>query len=741
VSVYECRNTAFESRTAVTPSTGLLGTTALYAVLATAYTWPLVGHLGDRVPVDGYDPLLNSWLLWWSAHSIPFTNRWWNVPFFFPLAGVLSLSETLLGLAPLTAPLQYLGASPLAAHNVAYMLSFVLCGLAMHLLVFELSGRRDLAVVAGLAFAFAPYRAAHLAHLQVLCAFWIPLVFFGLHRFLRTGRTRWLALATTAWVLQGLTNAYFFLFLTLLVVAWVAWFVVPGRRYGTLTSIALAFGATSLVPLVLFLQYTRWHAPLGFERLRGEIESQSADVLGFVSPPAALAHWAFDTGVEAESWVFPGVALPAVLAVAFFAWRRGGVEWLPARRLAVIAATTAVVAAWAAAVTAWTGPWRVTAGGLTLSLKALHKPLAVALYALLATVGSSPALRNAWRRGSIPVFYGLAAVASAILALGPTPHAASVPFWDKPPYALLIELPGFASVRSPARVAMFFAFSLICAALLGLGRLTAGSRFRRSWIALVAAGILWDGWIRPLPLAEAPVAFDLPREAPDAAAVLELPVGGERDTHAMYRGTRHGQPVVNGYSGFDPAHYIALRQGLERGEPEVLSVLRRHAPLLVLLDPRARSAPDLRSLVRAEGGRELPERSGGREAYLLTRAEADSPVRQGSRIASREVERRHTRVLCDLGSVEDLGSLEVRFGRGVSRLPPRIVAEVAEDPPHWRVVWDGPVVGLALDAALRDGRQVPVVLYTPGARGRYVSLRLFDLSMVEDVAVFRPAGR
>jgi hypothetical protein len=91
--------------------------------------------------------------------------------------------------------------------------------------------------------------------------------------------------------------------------------------------------------------------------------------------------------------------------------------------------------------------------------------------------------------------------------------------------------------------------------------------------------------------------------------------------------------------------------------------------------------------------------------------------------------------------VEDLGSLEVRFGRGVSRLPSRIVAEVAEAPPQWRVIWEGGVVGLALDAALRDGRQVPVVLYTPGARGRYVSLRLFDVLMVEDVAVFRPAGR
>jgi hypothetical protein len=741
VFVSEYRNTAFESRTAGRPAPGIPRAAALHAVLATAFTWPLVGHLGDRVPVDGYDALLNASLLWWNAHRVPFTSGWWNAPFFFPLRGTLALSETLLGLSPLTTPLQYLGASPLLAHNVAYLLSFPLCGLAMHLLVWELSERRDLALVGGLALAFAPYRAAHLAHLQVLCAFWIPLVFFGLHRFLRTGRFRWLALSATTWMLQGLTNAYFFLFLTVLVAAWVAWFVVPGRRWPALASISVTWGATALVPLLLFLQYGRWHARLGFERSTSEIESLSADLLGFVSPPAALANWALDTGLHAESWVFPGVTLPAVLAVSFLAWRRAEGGWLPAGRLAAAFATTAAVAAWVAGITGWIGPWRLTAGGLTLSVKLLHKPLAVAFYALIGAVASSPPLWRAWRRGSVPVFYGLASVASGILALGPTPRAAGVLVWDKAPYGLLLHLPGFASLRSPARFAMLLAFCLSCAAVLGLGRLTAGGRIRRHQIALVAAGVLWDGWIRPLPLAEPPLTFELPPGTPGRAAVLELPVGGERDTHAMYRATRHGRPVVNGYSGFDPAHYMALRQGLERGEPGVLCALRRRAPLLVLLDPGAPAAPVLRNLVLANGGRALSERPGGREAYVLPTAAPTSPVRPGSRIASRDVEGRRTRVLCDLGDVEAVGSLTLLFGRGVSRLPPRIVVEIAEAPPRWSVVWEGRVSGLALEAALRDPRRVPVVLYTPGARGRYVRLRLFDLLMVEDVAVFRPAGR
>jgi hypothetical protein len=306
---------------------------------------------------------------------------------------------------------------------------------------------------------------------------------------------------------------------------------------------------------------------------------------------------------------------------------------------------------------------------------------------------------------------------------------------------LLFHLPGFAGLRSPARFAMLFVFCLSCAAALGLGRLAGNGRLRRHQIALVAAFILWDGWIRPLPLAEPPRTFELPLGTPPTAAVLELPVGGERDTHAMYRATGHRRPVVNGYSGFDPAHYVALTQGLERGEPGVLRALRRRAPLLVLLDPGARAAPVLRNLVLADGGRALAERPGGREAYVLPTAAPASPVRQGSRIASCPLERAGTSVLCDLGRVEPVGSLTLSFGRGVSRLPPRIVVEIAEAPPAWRVAWEGPVSGLALDAALRDPRRVPVVLDTQGARGRFVRLRLHDPLMLEGVAVFGPAGR
>jgi hypothetical protein len=207
----------------------------------------------------------------------------------------------------------------------------------------------------------------------------------------------------------------------------------------------------------------------------------------------------------------------------------------------------------------------------------------------------------------------------------------------------------------------------------------------------------------------------------------------------MYRMTRHGHPLVNGYSGFDPAYYVALRQGLERAEDGVLEVLQRRAPLLVLVDPAAQEAPLMRDLVRRSGGMALAERPGGHEAYTLPALAPPPPRAQGSRITDAVIDGRRTRVLCDLGRVEPIGSLTLLFGRGVSRLPPRVLVEVADTPPSWTPVWEGRVTALAVEAALDDPRRVPVSIALPEVRARYVRLRLFDALMVEDVHVFRPA--
>jgi hypothetical protein len=451
-----------------------------------------------------------------------------------------------------------------------------------------------------------------------------------------------------------------------------------------------------------------------------------------LSPSPALAHWPAAGFHSTEAWLFPGITLPLVVA-AFLATRRP--RTTAEGPLATLFATVAALAATVAAVTTVTGPWRIELATLSLSVSALRKPLAIALYGLALAGISSRSLRAVRKRGSLLAFYLIASAAMAVLALGPGPRAAGMPIWDKAPYWYLLQLPGVSALRAPARFAMLAVFCLALAGALALGRLVEG-RGRRGTglVALAAAGVLWDGWLT-LPIREVPADLRVAPPGP-VAAVLELPVGGERDTSAMYRGMTHGLPVVNGYSGYVPPHYHALRLGLEREEPGVLGAIREHGPLIVLLDPNVPWAQGTEELVLAEPGVRLAGAEGGRRAYFLPGNPPHPPPALGVRIPLQVARGSRHRGVFDLGEAQGIGGIRLEFGEGISGLPPRVTVE-AGAPGRWTTVWDGPVAALAVRGALRDPLRVPVVMETPGAFGRFLRIRVERWTIAE-VAAFSP---
>ena len=202
---------------------------AVYLVLTLAWSWPLPVHLSNRFTHDPGDPLLVTFLIWWNAQAVPLTREWWNAPYFWPLTDTLALTEHLAGLAPITTPLQWLGASPLLAYNLVLIASTWWSGLATHALVRRLTGCVPAAYCAGLAFAFAPYRTSQLGHLQLYACWWLPVLLYSLHAYYEDGRVRWLVVAAVAWLLQGLTNGYFLLFLPVLAGLWL---VLPASKVG-----------------------------------------------------------------------------------------------------------------------------------------------------------------------------------------------------------------------------------------------------------------------------------------------------------------------------------------------------------------------------------------------------------------------------------------------------------------------------------------------------------------------------
>ena len=50
--------------------TEALAVVAAFVALSLAATYPLIRHLGDALPADIGDPLLNAWILGWDADRL-----------------------------------------------------------------------------------------------------------------------------------------------------------------------------------------------------------------------------------------------------------------------------------------------------------------------------------------------------------------------------------------------------------------------------------------------------------------------------------------------------------------------------------------------------------------------------------------------------------------------------------------------------------------------------------------------
>ena len=567
----------------------------LHLTISLALYWPLLARLTSAIPGDPGDPLLNTLILWWNAQHLPWSAGYWNVAFFAPAPNILALSETLLGLTWLTTPLQWLGASPLAAYNVLFLVTPVLNGVASYALCLHLTGRRDAALVGSIYFSLAPYRAEHVSHVQTGAAFFMPLGLLALHRFWETRQRQWLAALTVCTFLNGCISGYHLLYFAIplgLVLAWLS-VSTPDWRRTAAAMAALGLALLAMAPVLMI--YARVHAAWGLKRGLEEMAIFSADVASFVSGASTLLLWRVPHLVsKPEGAVYPGIVMLALLgAGAVVAARQPAqpaARVRPPRSIAALRIALLVVSSvgcLAASATWLAGPIAFHLGPVPISISQVHKPLGLALNALFLFAATSPALWRRARAGSLPALYATLFALATILMLGPDGEFFGHRFWYKAPFAWLVELPGFNSVRVPARMAgiQILAASVLCA--FAVRRLAPTRRRGALLAAVLSTALAADGWF-----SAAIVAAPAPPPASlHADLVLELPTRGwVEDVAAMYRGIAHGRPVVNGYSGYPAPHYEQLLRDLRAGCFESTEALRRGRSLDIVIwraDPDA----------------------------------------------------------------------------------------------------------------------------------------------------------
>ena len=101
---------------------------------------------------------------------------------FYPEHLTLAYSDAMLLPGVILAPLFWAGTSPVIIYNLALFCAFTLSGLTAFSLARLVTGNVGASLVAGMIYAFAPYRFTHYMHLELQLVFWIPLLLFIIHR-------------------------------------------------------------------------------------------------------------------------------------------------------------------------------------------------------------------------------------------------------------------------------------------------------------------------------------------------------------------------------------------------------------------------------------------------------------------------------------------------------------------------------------------------------------------------------
>jgi hypothetical protein len=518
-------------------------------------------RLGAQLPL-GTEPVatvprFNLWTMEWNARGLgPFRAGYWIAPIFSPTRGTFAFSDP----QPLTGAAYHvvtsLGARPTVGYALILFAALVLNGVAAALFLDDVGVASVPASLGGALMVALPFVANELGVMQ-LAMVW-PMLFGlrALHRYF--ARPDFVRAGLVGlWVAVSLLTSEYYAFFLLVALAVVGIVYVVKRR---LQPVQLAHAAAALG--VLFLL----GAPFAI--------AQSSRIGDYAWPEATVAA----LGARPRDWFrLPATALGSGL------------------------------------------PGVGTADGTELALY----PGTVLL--VLAYLGLAGARRG--QRRWIVAILTLGVVAS-LLADGLGLH-----LFGLEPYAFLRDhVPGFARIRSPFRWSVL---TQVCIALLaGLG-LDAVWRWRRRWGPVLAIGltVLAVAEVAQLPAHTAPairgenddwIAF-LRHQPDEPIALVPFPVGpSEVDytgtTLAMLLTLHLDQPTVNGYSGFFPGDYVALRKEMaDFPDRRTLSSLQAFGVRRIVVENRWLT-PERRDRMRALGFTARPQFAGhDRSVYDVPR--------------------------------------------------------------------------------------------------------------------------
>jgi hypothetical protein len=304
----------------------------LYVALAVLFTYPLAWFFGTHhVGEEGGDARVYLWNFWWvdktltDLHTNPFETDF----IFYPLGIGLSLHTLGFSQGLLFIPMKLI-LGEVASSNAVVLWTFVASALGMYALARYLGASALGAFLAGMAFAFCPYRLARLAgHYDLLSTEWIPLYALAFLNAVRSEKRTWALLSGAAALATacGYATLTYLVFLALWTLLYLAWEIArrggsPERvSSGKLFGVSAGVGLLTLALLLPLLMQVRadlssWTYPAypGSDRY-------GADLAAYALPGPQQnlfgESWGrrFDRNLT-ESTVFPGYLMLSMLIAA-----------------------------------------------------------------------------------------------------------------------------------------------------------------------------------------------------------------------------------------------------------------------------------------------------------------------------------------------------------------------------------------------------------------------------------------
>ena len=524
-----------------------------FAVWTLLITFPIVVRLDTSLmqnPTWSMDAFHHTYVLWWykkallDLHISPADLRWIEFPTGGQYPLLLTYSMTYLVGLPLL-----LFLSPVATYNLLVLLTFVLSGLTAYTLCIHLTRNRWAGLAGGIVYAFFPNRVAHAfsGHMELVSTYWFPLYLLLLIKTIERPRVVTSLLCGLTLAASMLIQPIYVIFL--LAPVTLAYLLSKRRALGGqagragLGALAGAFGLAGVLAAPFF-------APLLLEQIRGQ--GQYLYTLGHVNYSADLL------GLVAPSPLNP--ILLALKAVPAYA---GNVAPVQDRISEVL----------------------VYAGLI---------PLALSVVAVLA-----------YRRQVAA--WGWVAVGAAVLSLGPLLKVngqpvtlstdritAAVPL----PYALIMDLPGIAANRAPARLDATLMLMLAVLSAYGMAWVTA--HLPRGWkhiaagaMCLITLAEFWVMWPCPTTPTDTPDEIAALARSAERQAVLTLPVSHwDAKEIALFYQTAHEHPTFDGWvqRPLNTSRSAEFLEGLFQSSPGAAR------DIIPLPSPEARAA-----VARAQG--------------------------------------------------------------------------------------------------------------------------------------------